>query len=469
MRRIEVNTTTIPSRKAKRNLNSNQHEKGEPIHYAPSVLPLLTSQAIIIGGGPAGLCTALRLSQTTDISCTVYELRPVPTTIGGAVGIPCNGLRLFDRLGVYKTMGERGNNEPSLTLHGLSGGVVGKQNLVAGAGDTTGHGYMRIKRADLVDALLKAAKKAKIAVHFDKKITSITETDSYVTATFADGTTETADILIGTDGIHSAVRKLYVDPEQEPQYTGHAALGAVVAANTVQHDFVKDLEGLNAVLTHKGLFAAIPCSPSKSELLWFFSKGAPIPESGDSRDGWEVKRKEEVANYKDELRTIIADGKGDFVALLRAILDATKAVNFYPIFKLNEGVRWHKGRCILLGDAAHAMSPSAGQGTSMAIEDAFMLSRLLENPDTPLCDAFKAFDVLRRPRVEELGRIALRNASIRKPSSAWGLWVKEWALWGFLAMQSLFKGVSVPARLMAYDVDEVDVAAALKAASASTS
>lgn len=397
----------------------------------------------------------------------MYELRPVPTTIGGAVGIPCNGLRLFDRLGVYKAMGERGNNEPSLTMHSLSGGVVGKQNLISGTGDTTGHGYMRIKRTDLVDTLLKAAEKANIPVHFDKKITSITETASSVTATFADGTTDTADILIGADGIHSAVRKLYIDPAQEPQYTGQSALGAVVAANTVHHDSVNNLEGLNAALTAKGLFAVIPCSASRSELLWFFSKAAPIPESGDSRDGWEVKRKEEVANYKDELRGIISEGKGDFVGLLRAILDATKAVNFYPIFKLNEGVRWHKGRCLLLGDAAHAMSPSAGQGTSMAIEDAFMLSRLLENPDTPLSSAFKAFDALRRPRVEELGRIALRNTSIRKPSSAWGLWVKEWALWGFLAMQGVFKGVSVPARLMAYDVDEVDVPAALKAASQS--
>lgn len=363
-------------------------------------------------------------------------------------------------------MSQRGNNDSTLTLHALSGGVVGKQNLIAdGDGDTTGHGYMRIKRVDLVDVLLSAAKKAGIPVHFDKRITSIVETNSSVTATFDDGTTDTADILIGADGIHSAVRKLYVDPEQEPQYTGHAALGAVVATNTVQHASVHDLEGLNAVLTHKGLFAAIHCSTSKSELLWFFSKGAPIPESGDTRDGWEVKRKEEVANYKDELQATIAQGKGDFVALLRAILDATHAVNFYPIFKLNEGVRWHKGRCILVGDAAHAMSPSAGQGTSMAIEDAFMLSRLLEDPDTPLNHAFKAFDALRRPRVEELGRIALRNANMRKPSSAWGLWVKEWALWGFMSLQRFFKGVSVPARLVAYDVGEVDVQAALKAAS----
>ncbi|KAJ6782704.1 hypothetical protein PWT90_07591 [Aphanocladium album] len=424
--------------------------------------------AIIIGGGPSGLITALRLHQTTNIKCKIYEIRSAPTTLGGAIGIPCNGLRLLDRLGVFQAMSERGNNEPTMTLHSLAGAVLGKRDMVGDAGIATGHGYLRIRRTDLLDVLLQAAEAAAIPLYFDKSITSITETADYVTATFADGTVETADMLIGCDGIHSAVRRLHVDPPQEPHYTGYAALGSMVATQNVAHEYAQHLAGIHGVFTTKGMLAVMPCSAAKDQLLWFFSRAVSRPTAdggNDSRDGWDVQRAEEVANFKTELTDVLKDGNGSFVEMLRSVVDATQTVSFYPVFKLDEGVNWHRGRCIILGDAAHAMSPSSGQGTSMAIEDVFLLSRLLQDAATPLEVAFQAFVNIRRPRVEELGRLGLQNASIRQSSSVLGLKLKEWALWvHFNFLSGWFRGVTLPERVLSYDIDAVDTKQAVDAA-----
>ncbi|KAJ3494356.1 hypothetical protein NLG97_g4132 [Lecanicillium saksenae] len=418
--------------------------------------------AIIIGGGPCGLITALRLHQTTGIKCKIYEIRSEPTTLGGAIGITSNGLRLLDRLGVFQAMSKRGNNESTLTLHSMTGGVLGKRGLVGEAEASTGYGYMRIRRTDLLDVLLQAVEAAAIPLYFGKSITSIAETADNVTATFSDGAAETADILIGCDGIHSAVRRLHVDPSQEPHYAGYSGLGSMVATGDVAHEYVKQLSGLHGVFTTKGMLAAMPCSASKDQLLWFFSKAAPAPIDGDTRDGWEVQRAEEVANFKTEISDALRNGTGDFVEMLRSVVDATQTVNFYPIFTLNEGVSWHRGRCIILGDAAHAMSPSAGQGTSMAIEDAFLLSRLLKDPEIPLESVFRSFDRLRRPRVEELGRLGLQNASLRNSSSALGLKLKECALWiRFNLFAGWLKGTTLPDRVLSYDIDAVDTKQAI--------
>ncbi|KHN97980.1 FAD binding domain protein [Metarhizium album ARSEF 1941] len=118
-------------------------------------------KAIIIGGGPAGLSAALRLQQIANVAATVYELRPEPTTLGGAVGLLPNGLRLFRRLGVYSDLVSRGSGHSVFTLRSLNGGIVTTQDLVGRVREQNGGvGYLRIKRTDLLDVLLRASQKA---------------------------------------------------------------------------------------------------------------------------------------------------------------------------------------------------------------------------------------------------------------------------------------------------------------------
>ncbi|KFA55628.1 hypothetical protein S40293_10046 [Stachybotrys chartarum IBT 40293] len=389
---------------------------------------LMLHQAIIIGGGPAGIATALRLHQQTNIQCTVYELRPEPTTLGGAVGIPPNGMRLLDRLGVHNKIISRGSSSSLLTIHSMKGHVLVEGDMVGAAKKEIGYGYVRIKRTDLLDVLLDEAENAKIPVRYNKQLTTIDDGDAGVEIRFSDGTTDLADILIGCDGIHSAVRRLYVDPLQAPEYTGMSGLGSIISASVLSDSVASQIRGMNLTLAEEGGFGATPCTAAGDQILWGFSKQVELPKSGDTRDGWEVHRKEEVETFKSTLLGLLATARGDWGNAMRQIVNKTSAVMFYPIYKLPFEGTWFKGHVILLGDAAHAMPPHAGQGVSMALEDVFLLSRLLKNPTTPLDDAFRTFEYIRRPRVDEIAKRAGQNGAIRHRTGPWGLWIKEVAI-----------------------------------------
>lgn len=424
-----------------------------------STSELTYSQAIIIGAGPAGLAAALRLHQQTNIQVTIYELRAEPTTLGGAVGILPNGLRLLDRLGLYEKAAARGFTSSNLTLHSMQGHIVAQQDFVAWAREKTGFGYMRIKRTDLVDVLLQTVQEAKISIHFNKRLTNIEESDESVQVTFGDGSTDSADMLFGCDGIHSFVRRAYVDSRKSLEYSGMSGLGSIIPTSILSPSTAAQITGLDATLTEDGMLAVNPCSAGKDELFCFFSKEVALPESGDSRDGWAVHVKEEVDGFKSTMLKTLESAQGEWGSAMKEIVNSISVVNFYPVYRLRPGGVWFKGRCLLLGDAAHAMSPHAGQGVSMALEDVFLLSRLLEDPKRPLNETFESYDRIRRPRISEIFKLAAQNAEVRKKTGPWGLWLKETLFSMAITLSWVFGAEKRGLRQghLVYDVDKVDL------------
>lgn len=400
----------------------------------------------------------MRLHQQTDIKCTLYELRPEPTTLGGAVGIQPNGLRLLSRLGVYEKVLARGFGGSNVTLHSLQGHTIGSQDHVGWAREKTGFGYLRIKRTDLVDVLLEAVNEAGITICFDKRVAQIDDEADGVTVTFRDGSTDTADILLGCDGIHSQVRRSWVDPTQTSEYSGLSGLGSVIPGSTLKPETIAQITGLEVTMTEEGILAVTKCTQSTDDLYWFFTKEVPIPASGD-RDGWEVQSKNEVEGFKAPLFKILEKAQGEWSDSLREIISNTSVVNFYPIHRLPPGGTWSKGRCILVGDAAHAMSPHAGQGVSMALEDVFLLSRLLKDHSRTLDQVRDQYDEIRRPRVDEIFKMAAENGNARKKSGPWGLWLKE-SVASIALNLSWAMGIErlgFKQKHLVYDIDEVEL------------
>lgn len=318
---------------------------------------------------------------------------------------------------------------------------------------------IRLKRTDLLDVLLEAVNKAEIPVHYNKRLVGIEENEEGVTATFSDGTTDTAELLLGCDGIHSNVRRLYVDPSQAPEYSGFAGLTSLIPASSISESAASQLQGINPTLTQDGMFTVVSCTASDDELFWVFSRQVPLPESGDARDGWEVHRKEEVQGFKSHLLGLFENAQGEWGSTMREIVKKTSVVQFYPVYKLPLGGAWYKGRCLLLGDAAHAIQPQASQGVSMALEDTFLISRLLKDPTRSLSDIFENFDRIRRPRVDEIAKLAVENAEGRKKSGPWGFWLKERVIWMYMGVSwalGLDKLGSGQKHLV-YDIDEEEL------------
>ncbi|KAH7146186.1 hypothetical protein EDB81DRAFT_934086 [Dactylonectria macrodidyma] len=393
-------------------------------------------KAIIIGGGPAGLAAAIRLKTHNGIDTVVYEIRSEPTTLGGAVNIPSNGLRLFDRLGLYDTLVSRASSASQLIVHSRQGGILADLDLAGWSRGQIGFGFMRVLRRDLIDVMLEETTKQNIPVIFGKSMTKIVETENQATVTFADGTTDTADLLLGCDGIHSAVRNLHVSPTAAPEYTGISNMFTILPVSKLSEQNRELAPALHATLTSQGLFGVMPCTSSGSHLYWFYSREVPLP-SGDSREGWETVNKQQVEGFKENLQKVIGDATGHWSDQLREMVQKTDTIKFYPLYKMPPAVKWFTKRSLILGDAAHAMQPHAGQGTSMALEDVFLLSRLLEQPNKSLAEAFEKYQIIRRPRVEAIANASASNGEIRKDTGPMALKVKEFAFWGLFSLYKM--------------------------------
>jgi 2-polyprenyl-6-methoxyphenol hydroxylase-like FAD-dependent oxidoreductase len=388
----------------------------------------------------------------------VYELRDEPTTLGGAVGILSNGLRLLDRLGVYDALCAKGYAGGQLTVHSVQGGVVGTQDYVGWARKKIGYGYLRIKRVDLVDVLLEAVQREGIEVRFGVRVTGIEDSAGGAVVRTSGGR-ESADLVLGCDGIHSFVRREVVDPGFVGEYSGFAGSFSIIPAASLSVEAVDMMSGLHAMMTEEGMVMVNPCTTNKDEVMWGFSREMKLPEAGDGRDGWEETRKAEVEGFKDYMLKVIDNARGEWGEIVKDIVSKTSVIKFHPVYRLPLGGRWYKGRCLLLGDAAHAMSPHAGQGVSMAIEDVFLLSRLLEDPSRPLLELFTKFDEIRRPRVNEIYMLAAKNVGSRKKTGPWGLWAKETVFGMYMTVSSVL-GLDqwgLGQKHLVYDINEVEL------------
>lgn len=322
----------------------------------------------------------------------------------------------------------------------------------------TGFGYLRIRRTDLMKVLLAEAEKVGIQIRYGKVLKSIVEEGDQVNVTFTDDSSDSGDFLLGCDGIHSSVRALYIDPGAVAEYSGVCNMFSLIPSKDLPGLAALDPEAINATVTSDGLVAITSCTANSDTLYWFFSREVPIPSSGDARDGWEEEGKKEVAALKSTVAGLLNNAQGDWGDFSRAVVDSTDIVKFYPIFKMPRGVKWAKGRCLLLGDSAHAMPPHASQGVSMALEDIFLFSNILQSEHS-IEDGIRVYEEKRRVRVEGMLDQAERNGTIRKKVDPLRLWINEMTMsaalfvYKFCNLEKLGLGQSA----LVYDVDEEKV------------
>ncbi|MEU5265488.1 NAD(P)/FAD-dependent oxidoreductase [Amycolatopsis sp. NPDC021455] len=341
------------------------------------------TKALIIGGGVAGPVAAMAL-QKAGIDSVVCEARGTDTDdVGAFMTIMNNGFDALHAIEADKPVLEASFPADRAVFWSGSGRRLGEAPI--GGGPAGGYGPHNIKRAELYRVLHEEAVGRGIEIERGERLDDVdVEAERGVAAIFEDGSRREAELLIGADGVHSATRVL-IDPRApEPRYTG-----TVVLCGYARQAPVDPMPGAYRMIYGKRVFFAYTTAPD-GETWWFVN--LPRPELSKVE-----LASTSVAEWKRQATALLRDDRSPAAAIVEAS-EQIRASNGYDIASTP---RWHAGRMVLVGDAAHAAAPNAGHGASMAMEDAVVLAKCLRDAPEPGA-AFRAYEALRRERVERL-------------------------------------------------------------------
>lgn len=327
---------------------------------------------LIVGGGIAGTASALALHKA-GFDVTVCEAHPDSgADIGAFLTLADNGMRALAQFDAAEAVAAAGFPLTSMSVIAADGTEITTVPL-GGHDDPLTH-YRCLRRAELAAVLRAEAERRGIPIVHGARFESLTPDGA---VRFADGTARNADLVIGADGLNSALRPL-VDPGSSgPRYAGQH----VFYGYTTKADPPTTPERITMIRGSASAFGY--CVSPAGETYWFARVTEPAARNGTPTPG----------QCRDQLVPLLrADDTpaADIVAATGEQLMVTSAWDLVP------GGAWHTDRVLLVGDAAHAASPATGQGASMALEDAVVLAKALRDTD----DAFAVYERLRRPRVE---------------------------------------------------------------------
>lgn len=364
-------------------------------------------KAIIIGGGIAGPVAALFL-QRAGIAAEIYEARSAAATYAGwFLNLAGNGIAVLQTLGLAATIAAEGSPAPRMIIANHSGKTLGEVRNGAREGLTES---VLIRRSALQRVLYDAVAAAGIGFHFNRKLRTIATADGQgVVATFAGGSTVAGDFLIGADGIHSQVRHLINPTAPKPTYTGLISTGGF----TTGLDLPPTPKTQHFLFGKRAFFGYHV--RADGEIYWFNNFGqAQAPERNDLSAV-------SSATWQERLLALHCDDASLLQAIIRS---TTSGIGAYPIYDIPPQPVWHRGPVVLLGDAVHAISPSSGQGASLAMEDAAVLAKCLR--DSPQLEtAFATYNHLRRQRVERMVAWARKLGSTKTITNPFAVWLRD--------------------------------------------
>ncbi|WP_344415192.1 NAD(P)/FAD-dependent oxidoreductase [Amycolatopsis minnesotensis] len=352
----------------------------------------MVRNAIVVGGGIAGHAAALALLRA-GIAVTVLEQRPDESGLGSFLRLNPNGMDAVAALDLLDRV-----TEVSFPVHHverleLDGEVLVRRPL-ADPVPGRGLGARFITWADLAGALRDEAARRGAIVRHEARVVDAVATDDGVRALLADGGGVDADVLIGADGMRSAIRTVIDPAAPAPEYRGSRTVYGYAPA--------ADVPPAPAQLrSYRGPahWLAQLDDPDTGE-IWFFTSvktPEPLPSPGPTTDQW---RADLLRNW-------------DHDDIPARIIRAATRIRASDDHALHHLPHWHTDRMVVIGDAAHAAPPGSEQGGCLALEDAVVLGQCLRDLDLP--SALSRFEQERRERVEKILAMATGRAEIGDP------------------------------------------------------
>lgn len=347
----------------------------------------LSEQKIcIIGAGIGGLTAALALRQRGATVCVLEQAEAI-REVGAGLQVSPNGGAVLRALGLADQLRARAVQAQAVALRDYAAGrCVARLDLSLLQEQEP---YLFVHRADLIDLLAQAVRAAGARLLLLQKVDTVVPASDgdKPKVILANGSEMTPDAVIGADGLHSKVRPV-LNGTVAPFFTRQVAWRATVP-NTMGHPDVAQV--------HMGPHRHVVSYPLRGGAL--VNLVAVQEQAAWFEEGWHLQDDPEA------MRAVFADFGGMAAEILAAVTDVGK----WGLFRHPVAPVWHKGRCALLGDAAHPTLPFMAQGAVMAMEDAWVLADALAQ--APSLEAgLAAYQNRRQDRVRRVVETASKNA-----------------------------------------------------------
>lgn len=382
-----------------------------------SSLPNPKFRVAICGAGIGGLVLAVTIGKFAgrDIHIDLYEAHDAITSTGSGIAVSIRTSEIMKDLGIYEEISRVSTRPPPSG----QGPTYRRSNIPQGGFEwfqrTLKVVPSSMQRQHLIDTLEQCL--SSCSLHFNKRLTHYDkQLSGSLILHFADDTTSTTDVLIGADGIHSSVRKTLfetldqnvVDPSKIKHYTDPSWTGTLVYRAVIPAKKLLDLDPNHVAMKGFLLF----CGNTEHVVSYPVSQGTLINVvayvTNEEKAGTPFEGRWVSTVSHEEVQEIYRD----FEPAVQNLLKCFENPSRWALHVVNELPLAAHDRVVLIGDACHAMTPYFGAGAGQAIEDAFVLGRLLAHPLTTLDNvpaALKAYQDVRLPFAQYVARESTRT------------------------------------------------------------
>jgi 6-hydroxynicotinate 3-monooxygenase len=359
-----------------------------------------TPKVAVLGAGMGGLTLGSLLARK-GVEVVVYEQAPAFGRVGAGIQISPNAVRVLRALDLEPYIrGVAFQPRYWRNREWDTGHLKFELELGETAEKSYGAPYLLAHRADLHGALLSRLPTKNLML--GKKLVGVDDNGLSVQMSFEDGTHAQADILIASDGIHSQVREILFGAE-DPQFTGRVAYRTVFPAKLLRGELEDNVKWWGQD-RHIVIYYV---NPRRDEVYFVTS----VPDPSWTIESWSAK-----ADMRELRESFVG-----FDASVRHVLDVCPQAHKWAIADRHPMASWAKGRIGLIGDACHPMTPYMAQGAAQAMEDALILSRILQQTAfEDLEHAWRLFESARQSRTARIQTISHNNTWMRdKTDSSW--------------------------------------------------
>jgi FAD-dependent urate hydroxylase len=361
-------------------------------------------KAVIIGAGMGGMSAAIALRQI-GIDTEVYERVTENKPVGAAISVWSNGVKCLNYLGLAEQTQALGGIVDTMSYVDAHTGETMCRFSMQPLIDEVGQRPYPIARAELQSMLMQAYGTDEI--NFGRRMVSIDGGGDVATATFEDGGTVSADVIIGADGANSITREYVLGGPVNRRYAGYVNFNGLV-------DVDEAIGPTTEWTTYVGEGKRVSVMPVAGGRFYFF---------------FDVVEPQGLPYQRGSAREVLRSHFSDWAPGVQTLIDRLdpQTTNRVEILDLDPFHTWVKGRVAVLGDAAHNTTPDIGQGGCSAMEDAIALQwAVKDHPD----DAPAALAAYQAARAERAGDLVLRarkrcDVTHAKDPQATAQWYEE--------------------------------------------